>query len=139
MILSQDHDGARPTEILVTEIMKTDWGLDRLGLGKTDHAYLQLIAAASTPVGLSNLASQMAVEPAQLELEIEPFLVFLNLVERTAKGRLLTSEGRQLVQHLALSHDAASSERRSRRRLEPGDIRQGRCRHRLDPSPVHGG
>lgn len=103
LILSQDHNNARPTEILVTEIMLNDWGLDRLGLGKTDHQYLQLLSGGTQPVGLVNLASQMGVEPAQLELEIEPFLVSLRLVERTAKGRLLTSEGRQFVQQVGVS------------------------------------
>ena len=100
LILTQDHGGGRPTEQLVTEIMRDDWGLDRLGLTRTDHTYLSLLGAGKGPVGVANLASQMAVEPAQLEQEIEPFLVYLGLVERTAKGRLLTPEGRQLLQTL---------------------------------------
>lgn len=97
MILTQDYSGTRPTEVLVTKIMNDEWGLDRLGLSKTDYGYLRILNSSSQPIGLANLASQMGVEPAQIELEIEPYLVAINLVERTARGRMLTVAGREVI------------------------------------------
>lgn len=50
--------------------------------------------------GLQNLASRMSLEPDQVEQEIEPFLLALGLVDRTAKGRMLTDQGKEIAQKL---------------------------------------
>jgi Holliday junction DNA helicase RuvB len=96
-ILEQDHDGVRPSEALVIEVMEKEWGLDRLGLSPQDHTYLKLVADSRGPAGLANLASRMSLEPDQLEQEIEPFLLSLGLVDRTSKGRMLTDQGREIA------------------------------------------
>lgn len=97
-ILQQDHSGGRPSEALVLGVMTDEWGLDRLGLSEQDHTYLRLLLDSRGPAGLSNLASRMDLEPEQLELDIEPFLVSMGLVERTSKGRVLTGDGRDIAQ-----------------------------------------
>jgi Holliday junction DNA helicase RuvB len=96
-ILQQDHNGARPNEAIVLGVMADEWALDRLGLSDQDHAYLQLLLDSRGPAGLANLASRMNLEPDQLEQDIEPFLVSMNLVDRTSKGRVLTDEGRDIA------------------------------------------
>ena len=99
-ILEQDHSGARPSEALVTEVMEKEWGLDRLGLSQQDHAYLKLVLDSKGPAGLVNLASRMSLESEQVEQEIEPFLLALGLIDRTAKGRVLTDQGKEIAQAL---------------------------------------
>jgi Holliday junction DNA helicase RuvB len=106
-ILEQDHAGARPSEALVTEVMDKEWGLDRLGLSKQDHAYLKLVLESKDPAGLVNLASRMSLEPEQVELDIEPFLLALGLMDRTAKGRMLTDQGKEIASHSERSSDAS--------------------------------
>jgi len=96
-ILEQDHGGSRPSEALVTDVMEKEWGLDRLGLSHQDHAYLKLVLDSKGPAGLINLASRMSLEPDQVELEIEPFLLALGMIDRTAKGRMLTDQGKEIV------------------------------------------
>lgn len=96
-ILEQDHAGARPSEALVIEVMEKEWGLDRLGLSQQDHAYLKLVLDSKGPAGLVNLASRMSLEPEQVEQEIEPFLLALGLMDRTAKGRMLTDQGKEIA------------------------------------------
>ncbi len=99
-ILEQDHAGVRPSESLVADVMSAEWGLDRLGLSQQDHTYLRLVLDSKGPAGLQNLASRMSLEPDQVEHEIEPFLLALGLVDRTAKGRMLTDQGKEIAQKL---------------------------------------
>lgn len=96
-ILEQDHAGARPSEALVTDVMLKEWGLDRLGLSQQDHAYLALLLDSRGPAGLVNLASRMSLEAEQVEQDIEPFLLALGLMDRTAKGRTLTEQGKEIA------------------------------------------
>ena len=96
-ILEQDHAGARPSVALVTDVMEKEWGLDRLGLSQQDHAYLSLVLDSKGPAGLVNLASRMSLESDQVEQEIEPFLLALGLMDRTAKGRVLTDQGKEIA------------------------------------------
>jgi Holliday junction DNA helicase RuvB len=96
-ILDQDHGGSRPSEAMVIEVMEKEWGLDRLGLSHQDHAYLKLVLESKGPAGLANLASRMSLEPDQVEQEIEPFLLALGMMDRTAKGRMLTEQGKEIA------------------------------------------
>jgi holliday junction DNA helicase RuvB len=72
-------------------------GVDSLGLGKLDLAYLRAVSAS--PLGLEAIASRLNEQKVTVEA-IEGHLVQAGLVERTRKGRVVTDAGRQ---HLTAS------------------------------------
>jgi Holliday junction DNA helicase RuvB len=75
--------------------------IDNLGLTRMDKTILETIALKFNggPVGLSTLAATLAEEVDVLERVYEPYLLQAHLIERTMKGRVITSEARE---HLGL-------------------------------------
>lgn len=70
-------------------------GIDRLGLTEDDRELLQALDARNgKPIGLDTLAAAISAEPAEVQRVHEPFLLRAGLMERTSKGRALTSKGR---------------------------------------------
>ena len=69
-------------------------GIDHRGLDKDDQYLLHTLAAAGGgPVGLDTLASSIGVESATIASVNEPFLLKLGLIQKTARGRVLTTIG----------------------------------------------
>jgi len=68
-------------------------GIDELGLSPSDRRFLEVIADkfSGGPVGLSTLAAALSEEEATIEEFNEPYLLQLGLIERTSRGRTLTS------------------------------------------------
>lgn len=68
--------------------------IDALGLTKTDRDYLHalVITHKNTAIGLSTLAAILHEDPITIEEVIEPYLLQIGLVRKTAKGRLATAE-----------------------------------------------
>jgi holliday junction DNA helicase RuvB len=66
--------------------------VDRLGLEAQDQRYLQLMIDyyKGGPVGVETLAAAMAEQTETLEEVIEPYLIQQGLIQRTARGRMLT-------------------------------------------------
>jgi Holliday junction DNA helicase RuvB len=81
-------------------------GVDEHGLDRSDRDYLQTIARrfAGGPVGLSTLAVALGEDAGTLEEVFEPYLIQQGLIQRTARGRVLTPAGRDLA---GLPADAA--------------------------------
>ena len=72
----------------------TERGIDRLGLNEDDRDLLRALSAGNgKPVGLDTLAAALSVDPAEVKRVNEPFLLRSELIERTSKGRVLTSKG----------------------------------------------
>ncbi|MEK9877398.1 MAG: Holliday junction branch migration DNA helicase RuvB [Betaproteobacteria bacterium] len=69
--------------------------VDRLGLDSMDRRYLSCIADhyAGGPVGIETLAAALAEQRDAIEEVIEPFLIQMGLLNRTARGRALTHKG----------------------------------------------
>jgi len=69
--------------------------VDRLGLDAMDRRYLRMIADIykGGPVGVETLAAGLAEPRDTIEEVIEPFLIQLGLVARTARGRCLNGPG----------------------------------------------
>ena len=65
--------------------------VDRRGLDGLDHRYLSTLAEkfAGGPVGVDTLAAALGEPRDALEDIVEPFLIQLGFVNRTARGRLL--------------------------------------------------
>jgi holliday junction DNA helicase RuvB len=70
-------------------------GYDTLGLNHADRHLLELIVDKFNggPVGLSTLAAASAEEESTIEEVYEPYLIRQGLLERTARGRVVTTLG----------------------------------------------
>jgi Holliday junction DNA helicase RuvB len=69
--------------------------IDRLGLDAMDRRYLRMIAEVykGGPVGVETLAAGLAEPRDTVEEVIEPYLIQLGLVARTARGRCINDAG----------------------------------------------
>jgi Holliday junction DNA helicase RuvB len=99
--------GAPVVTAEVADKALTKLEVDGLGLDAMDRRYLTMIADIykGGPVGVETLAAGLAEPRDTIEDVIEPFLIQLGLVARTARGRCLNDGG---WQHLGLSPPAGS-------------------------------
>ena len=69
--------------------------VDAKGLDGLDRRYLSIIAQhyGGGPVGAETLAAALGNERDILEEVVEPFLIQIGLVQRTARGRMLSKSG----------------------------------------------
>ncbi|MCA8991534.1 MAG: Holliday junction branch migration DNA helicase RuvB [Planctomycetaceae bacterium] len=67
--------------------------IDVLGLERQDRRYLETVmdVFAGGPAGLQAIAHSMSIPPDTLEDDIEPFLLRSGLIQRTPRGRVVTS------------------------------------------------
>jgi len=83
--------------------------IDPQGLDEQDRRYLATLyhVFAGGPAGLQALGHSMNVPPDTLEDEVEPFLLRCGFIQRTPRGRLLTSSG---LGHLHLPPPAKAAQ-----------------------------
>jgi Holliday junction DNA helicase RuvB len=83
----------KPLDRKVVESSLKLLGVDGKGLTPSDRKLLEIIAEkfAGGPVGLSTLAAALSEEEATIEEFNEPYLLQLGLIERTTRGRALTT------------------------------------------------
>ncbi len=69
--------------------------VDSIGLDAQDRRYLQMIAGIykGGPVGVETLAAGLSEPRDTIEEVIEPYLIQLGLIARTARGRCLNDRG----------------------------------------------
>jgi Holliday junction DNA helicase RuvB len=81
--------------------------VDSLGLDAMDRRYLAMIAETYSggPVGVETLAAGLAEPRDTIEDVVEPFLIQLGLVARTARGRCLNDSG---WKHLGIAPPAGT-------------------------------
>src|SRR5262249_58615272 len=79
--------------------------VDAAGLDAMDRRYLTTIALnyGGGPVGVETLAAALSEPRDAIEEIIEPFLIQRGLLQRTPRGRLLTSHA---FRHLGLAEPA---------------------------------
>lgn len=79
--------------------------VDALGLDAMDRRYLHTIADVyrGGPVGVETLAAGLSEPRDTIEEVIEPYLIQLGLIARTARGRTLNGRG---WTHLGLTSPA---------------------------------
>jgi len=89
--------GGEITEEVADEALRRE-GVDARGLDRLDRAFLRTIAEQyrGGPVGIGAIAATLTEDTETLEDVVEPFLLKLGFVVRTASGRKVTS--------LALEH-----------------------------------
>lgn len=75
-------------------------GIDDLGLGRQDRRYLETLLRVflGGPAGVEAIAHTMSASPDTLEDEIEPFLLRVEMLVRTPRGRMATSKAYQHTQ-----------------------------------------
>jgi holliday junction DNA helicase RuvB len=68
--------------------------VDDIGLNQSDRKFLEVLIDkfGGGPVGLKTIAAAMSEEEATVEEVIEPYLIQLGLLERTARGRVATNK-----------------------------------------------
>jgi len=68
--------------------------IDELGLNSSDRKFLEILIEKFNggPVGIKTIAAAMSEEEATVEEVIEPYLIQLGLLERTARGRIATNK-----------------------------------------------
>lgn len=73
--------------------------IDAIGLDRIDRSILESIHSkfSGGPVGLSTLAIAIGEERHTLEDVYEPFLLQQGLIQRTPRGRILTTRGRRHI------------------------------------------
>lgn len=77
----------------ITESALELYGVDSLGLDRIDRSILELLVNrfAGKPVGLGTLAVAIGEERDTIEEVVEPYLIRLGLIHRTARGRQATA------------------------------------------------
>jgi Holliday junction DNA helicase RuvB len=104
-----DVAGAPVVDAKVADVALTRLEVDALGLDAMDRRYLMMIADIyrGGPVGVETLAAGLSEPRDTIEEVIEPYLIQLGLIARTARGRCLN--GRAWT-HLGLNPPAGAQE-----------------------------
>jgi Holliday junction DNA helicase RuvB len=91
----------------VADAALTKLEVDALGLDAMDRRYLTMIAETykGGPVGVETLAAGLAEPRDTIEDVVEPFLIQLGLIARTARGRCLNDGG---WRHLGITPPSGS-------------------------------
>jgi Holliday junction DNA helicase RuvB len=68
--------------------------IDEIGLNASDRKFLEVLIEKFNggPVGVKTMAAALSEEEATIEEVIEPYLIQLGLLERTARGRVATGK-----------------------------------------------
>jgi holliday junction DNA helicase RuvB len=87
--------GAAAVDAKVADASLTRMEVDGLGLDAMDRRYLTMIADIyrGGPVGVETLAAGLSEPRDTIEEVIEPYLIQLGLIARTARGRCLNGPG----------------------------------------------
>jgi Holliday junction DNA helicase RuvB len=86
-------EGAKSVDRAVADKALQRLEIDGLGLDPLDRRYLRLIAEhfAGGPVGVETLAASLAEARDAVEDVVEPFLLQCGLIQRTPRGRVLST------------------------------------------------
>jgi len=86
-----ESDGHVTTAVARDALAKRE--VDQLGLDRQDRRYLETLISifGGGPAGLNAIGHSMNVAPDTLEDEVEPFLLRCGLLQRTPRGRVVTT------------------------------------------------
>ena len=98
-------DGAKAIDRRIADRALGELEVDASGLDAMDRRYLTTIAVSygGGPVGVDTLAAALSEPRDAIEDIIEPFLIQKGFIQRTPRGRLLTSHA---FKHLGLAEPA---------------------------------
>ena len=97
-LLSRCHDTATVFNRKIIDSEIVDLTLDSLqldgnGLNIDDYKILKALMSTANPMGIKSLSLKTGVDLEAIENNYEPYLINLNLIERTTKGRAITEKG----------------------------------------------
>ena len=97
------------TAVVADEALRRE-GVDARGLDRLDRAYLRTIADQydGGPVGINAIAATLTEDVETLEDVVEPFLLKIGFVQRTASGRKTTPAA---LAHLGLTRPSGAQQR----------------------------
>lgn len=72
-------------------------GIDKMGLNKLDIDYLKFLFNTSGPVGIDTISIALSECSGNIEEIIEPYLIKISFVKRTARGRVLTNQAEEYL------------------------------------------
>lgn len=72
-------------------------GVNELGFDELDLRYLGVIARAKKPIGLNTIAAIISEDEDTIQDIIEPYLLSLGFLERSARGRIATPKTYELL------------------------------------------
>jgi Holliday junction DNA helicase RuvB len=100
-----EGDGSVDLAITRTALRRLE--VDEEGLDGMDRRILNAIAVKfeGGPVGLTNLAAAIGEESDTIEEVYEPFLIQQGLLQRTARGRIVTARGLRHLGAITTGHD----------------------------------
>ncbi len=101
---ARDFAAARGDTTIGADTVKTTMAqlhIDGCGLDEIDREYMNMIIKhyAGGPVGIENLAAALSEPSDTIEDVIEPYLMQLGFIQRTPRGRIVTTAG---YKHLGL-------------------------------------
>lgn len=86
-------------DLEITKTALQNMGIDNLGLNPVDRKILEvLFTSLNEAVGLKTIAQAVGESEDTIEYVYEPYLLMLNLIQRTPKGRKLTEKGVEYIQ-----------------------------------------
>jgi holliday junction DNA helicase RuvB len=90
-----DHGGSKTVDAALADRALSRLDVDARGLDAVDRKFLSCIAEIYNggPVGIETLAAYLAEQRDTVEDVIEPYLIQQGLLQRTARGRMLTDNG----------------------------------------------
>ena len=72
--------------------------IDEKGLDYLDRKYLSFLNLNdNSPIGLDAIAAGLGEDSSMLEFVVEPYLMQIGFLNRTPRGRLLTSLGKKYI------------------------------------------
>ncbi|MCK5060182.1 MAG: Holliday junction branch migration DNA helicase RuvB [Candidatus Pacebacteria bacterium] len=76
-------------------------GVDEKGLSPSDREILDTLYSkfGGSPVGLSTLSASLSEEESTIEEFNEPYLMQIGFLERTPRGRIITSKGKKHIEN----------------------------------------
>ncbi len=86
------HSSSKSIDIQIVNDALDLHRVDERGLDSTDRSYLSLITNQYQcgPVGLETLAAALGEDSSTLETVVEPYLMQIGFLQRTARGRVVT-------------------------------------------------
>ena len=88
-------DGKITKEVVLQTLEVLDVNI--FGLNKIDRDYLEWLSRSNKPIGVDTLASALGTDKTSIENTVEPFLLQQHYVLKTARGRIITDEGRKAL------------------------------------------
>ncbi len=86
------HSSTNMIDVQIVNDALNLYRVDQRGLDATDRSYIGLLIDqyAGGPVGLETLAAALGEDSTTLETVVEPYLMQIGFLQRTARGRVVT-------------------------------------------------